>query len=133
MSDETLKPCPFCGSSDSLHADSSGAYVACAGCGATGPDFCLSPPQAAAEWNRRLESTQLQECAAIAYGLLWHITSADDTLNAARQLLRDTLTRTQQGEGIERARVAMQARAAIRAYERAHGPMVDKCADGGRY
>lgn len=48
---ETLKPCPFCGSTD-IQEDDTAEYIACYGCGASGPSKTetLSP---STRWNAR--------------------------------------------------------------------------------
>ena len=50
----TLKPCPFCGSTQVRMIDRDGTFcVRCDGCGANGPSNFWDMQQTALDWNRR--------------------------------------------------------------------------------
>ncbi len=68
---EELKPCPFCGTSDSFveRADFSSAYVFCNHCSAKGPTECQESDEeeipgadaAARAWNKRASQQPSKE------------------------------------------------------------------------
>lgn len=67
MSNEKLKPCPFCGSTDIVitqeHDFLSGGYVMCRGCFAT-TRSSIYTDEAVANWNRRThDGNKCSECS----------------------------------------------------------------------
>lgn len=69
MSNEKLKPCPFCGSTDIVIAQkpgfSSGGYALCRGCCATTMSSIYTD-EAIANWNRRPnDGHKCGECAEL--------------------------------------------------------------------
>ncbi len=57
-----LRPCPFCGS---LAVALVGSFVRCGNCGAVGP-YGLTPQEAAARWNDRVDATKPSAVMATA-------------------------------------------------------------------
>ena len=56
---QTIKPCPFCGSTD---IDCNGHFVSCADCHSSGPDETLPDRDwVIARWNRRPEEDRLHD------------------------------------------------------------------------
>ena len=64
-----IKPCPFCGSLATLHAEGWGYHVRCnydRNCGAVGP-FKVLKANAIAAWNRRQEAASQDEGEPVGY------------------------------------------------------------------
>lgn len=78
MTDYNLKPCPFCGSAESLGIEEGFAdevfdgpayYVECAACRAQGPYFCKDRNEASSAWNKRVEPANADLIAALEHAV----------------------------------------------------------------
>lgn len=84
MSDQELKPCPFCGSKNLAVTASFGAWwVTCTECHAsTGRD--ISREKAFYRWNTRAPDPMLEELARVLGDLLFECDGVFDTCKPSR-------------------------------------------------
>lgn len=75
---EALKPCPFCGSTDLKKRRDDGLFwIRCDACGATGPENTKYAEEDEPQWNRRAEAPSVEAFEQIRFRFFKDLVEAE--------------------------------------------------------